>query len=137
MEGIEDDDEEVAGAGVEVALELVDDQPIGFVLVEGGGDVEELVVVGEPHLRPMRRRDRGAFLRLLLHEVRGRHRRGPFRLQQAAVDGDTAGGHPQRGHPLLDHAGGGAVLGPGVGGGNEHDEHRGHGRRRAQEHGRE
>ena len=71
----------------EVALQFVGDQPIGFVLVQRGADVEILSVVQEPNLRTMLRRGRLSFARLLLHEPVGRWRLLPFRFVQSAVDG--------------------------------------------------
>ena len=67
VEGVEDDAEAVAAVGVEVLLQVVDDDAAGIVVAGEHAEIERVVVVEDAHLGVEGRRL--AFARVVLDEV--------------------------------------------------------------------
>ena len=89
MKGVEDDEEPVARCGVEVLLQVADDDA-GRLLVFGEhAEVERIVVVEDPHLRIVG--GRLAFPGLALYEVARERCDGPGGLVERPVESNRAG----------------------------------------------
>ena len=86
VEGVEHDLEHVGSRGVEVLLQIADDDVGGRAVVGEDAEIQRLLVVGDAHFGLLRRRL--PFVRLALQEAAGDRRVAPDRLVERAVDRD-------------------------------------------------
>ena len=103
VEGIEGDAEDIAFPAGEVALQLVDDDPVGFRVVAVDAEVEVVVVKEDADLRPLR--GGRPLVRVGLNETGHRNGQGPVGFLQLPVELDGLVG-PAGGDGLFFRLGG-------------------------------
>jgi hypothetical protein len=98
VKGIQNDAERVVVAGVEILLQVIDDDPRRLLVSRKYGEVQRLIVIEHANFGVVRRGH--AFPRFVLNEA-GRDRCiAPRRFVECAIDDDGTGG-PDGGQPPL------------------------------------